>query len=733
MTSIPANELVNISPSVLGAGGDGVNIIGLVLTNSARAPVGSVIAFPDGASVSNYFGPGSIEAQVANGGTNFGTGYFGGFTGSSKQPGSILFAQYNQTAVAAYLRGGSVAALSLAQLQAINGTLTVTVDSVPLTAPALNLAGATSFSNGAAIIQSALQASAPAGASFTGSIGGVVTGSIGATFTSTGSGTNMTASAVVGVLRPGCQISGTGVPAGTYIVSQTSGTTGAAGVYVTNNVTTSVAAALTATSNVLDVTAVTSGTLQATDVISGTNVTVGTVIGSQLTGSPGGIGTYAIGTYQQAASTTITSLSSTLNVTAVSSGSIIVGALLAGTNITANTLVTSQKTGTGGVGTYGLSKSSTTVSETITTTAVAPLVTYDSLSGAFIVTSGTTGATSTVSYGSGTTADALNLGASDGAVLSQGAAAAVPAAFMDALIVQNPNWATFFTTFDPDVSGSSVKQAFAAWKNSQNNRYAYLGWDLDVTPTNTLPATTSLGAVLAANQDSGTCLLDGDPASGWNLAAAVALAAFIAGAAASIDFTQTRGRISFAYKAQAGLLATVTTPKIANNLAGDTQTNGSRGNGYNFYGAYGNANANFTWFQRGFVTGPFKWLDSYINQIWLNNALQNALLVLQQNSLSIPYSNDGNALIESALADPIQAGLNFGAFGPGNLSSTQIAQVNASAGAKIASTLQTQGYYLQILPATAQTRAGRTSPPAKFWYIDQGSVQAISLSSVALS
>ena len=97
--------------------------------------------------------------------------------------------------------------------------------------------------------------------------------------------------------------------------------------------------------------------------------------------------------------------------------------------------MSSQKTGSGGVGTYGLSKSSTTVSETITTTAVAPLVTYDSLSGAFIVTSGTTGATSTVSYGSGTTADALNLTAADGAVLSQGAAAAVPAAAMATTVV----------------------------------------------------------------------------------------------------------------------------------------------------------------------------------------------------------------------------------------------------------------------------------------------------------
>jgi hypothetical protein len=295
---------------------------------------------------------------------------------------------------------------------------------------------------------------------------------------------------------------------------------------------------------------------------------------------------------------------------------------------------------------------------------------------------------------------------------------------MDALIIVNSNWVSFFTTFNPDNSGNTVKLAFAAWKNAQNNRFAYICWDSDITPTNTLPATASLGYLLAQNGDSGTCLIY--EATDLNLAA------FVAGAAASIDFSQRRGRISFSYKEQAGLVASVTNPTVAVNLGGNPQT-GSEGNGYNFYGAYGAANPpNDVWFQRGTVTGPFKWLDTYINQIWMNNAFQAALLDLQRNSLSIPYGTDGNALIEAALADPIAAALNFGAFGPGTLSAAQRAAVNASAGASISQTLETRGYYLQILPATAAIRAARTSPPCTFWYIDRGSVQAISLSSIAL-
>jgi hypothetical protein len=68
----------------------------------------------------------------------------------------------------------------------------------------------------------------------------------GATFTGSGSGTNLTVSAVTGLIDIGDVISGAGVPAGTTIVSQTSGPAGGAGVYVTSVSTTASAAALTA-------------------------------------------------------------------------------------------------------------------------------------------------------------------------------------------------------------------------------------------------------------------------------------------------------------------------------------------------------------------------------------------------------------------------------------------------------------------------------------------------------
>ena len=64
--------------------------------------------------------------------------------------------------------------------------------------------------------------------------------------TGSGSGTQLTISAMTsGSITIGATVTGTGVPVGTVIVSQQSGTTGQVGVYITNQATTASAAALT--------------------------------------------------------------------------------------------------------------------------------------------------------------------------------------------------------------------------------------------------------------------------------------------------------------------------------------------------------------------------------------------------------------------------------------------------------------------------------------------------------
>ena len=146
VASVPASVDVNVVPSVIGAGGTGLDIAGLILTASTRVPIGQVIGFSTAANVLSYFGIASPEYAMS-------LIYFAGYDNSSIKPAVLYFTQYPTSAVPAYLRGGNVSGYTLAQLQALSGVLTLTVNGTATTSATINLASATSFSNAATLIQ----------------------------------------------------------------------------------------------------------------------------------------------------------------------------------------------------------------------------------------------------------------------------------------------------------------------------------------------------------------------------------------------------------------------------------------------------------------------------------------------------------------------------------------------------------------------------------------------------
>ncbi len=499
MPTLPMSSIISATPSVLSAGGTALALNGLVLTNSTRVPLGTVLSFPSAASVGAYFGLSSAQYTGA-------LTYFAGFTTSTVKPGSILYAQYNESAVSGWLRGGSLAAMTLTQLQALSGTIILTVGGTQFTSSTITLSSATSFSNAATIIQAA--------------------------FTSP---------------------------------------------------------------------------------------------------------TFA--------------------------------------------------------------------------------VTFDSIASAFVFTTTATGSAATITYATGTLSASLLLTQATGAVISQGAAAASPSTFMPTITAYTTNWVAFCTDFDPDNgSGNTQKLAFAAWTNTTGNRYAYIAWDTDITPTESTQATTSLGyLVTVTDLYSGTVPIYA-PVNG------ALVAYFVLGAIASINTNAVNGRITLAFKSGTGIVSDVSSLTAAANL---------QANGYSYYAEYSEVTNNYLFFYPGSISGPYEWLDSYINQIWLNSQFKNALAALVTSVNSIPYNATGNAMIETALSTPIQAFVNFGGCDAGaTLSGTQIADVNAAAGIDVATTLQNRGWYLQVLTASATVRAARTSPPINFWYVDGGSVQAMNVSSI---
>jgi len=402
---------------------------------------------------------------------------------------------------------------------------------------------------------------------------------------------------------------------------------------------------------------------------------------------------------------------STLTVSAVSAGALAIGQVITGAGVTAGTTITGLGTGTGGTGTYTVSPSQSVSSTAMTAGAVA--VTYDSVSGGLVITDGTPGAASLVGFASGPLAASLFLTSATGAVQSPGAAAGVPATNMAAVIAQTQDFATFTTLWEPSTAD---KIAFAAWVNGTIDRYLYVMWDSDVTVT-TSSNVNSAGYAVATQNYAGTAPLyvsTSDPSK----------AAFLMGAIASIDFTEFNGRATMAFKTQSGLAPDVTNQSIGAQLIA---------NGYNFFGAWATANDRFLFLYPGSESSNFLWIDSYINQIWMNNAFQLSLMTLLTNVKSIPYNAQGYALIEAALLDVIQQALDFGALRAGvDLSPLQEAEVNAAAGFPIAQTLEQRGWYVQVRSATAQTRAARSSPPVTFWYVDGQAVQKINLASVQI-
>lgn len=492
--AIPASRLVNVIPGVLAAGGNPLALNAVILTTDTSVPIGEVLSFPSANAVADFFGGSSREAALA-------AIYFAGFDNfPSSRPSELFFAQYNTAAVAAYLRSGSLEGMTLAELQALSGTLTITIDGGAITTGSINLSGASSFSNAAALIQTALQA--------------------------------------------------------------------------------------------------------------------------------------------QLASTTCT-FNSTLN--------------------------------------------------------------------AFVITSPTTGASSTIGFATGTLAAGIKLQSAQGAVTSQGAAVAVAADVLDGITDVQQNWASFMTVFEPDTDD---KITFAEWVQTTGDRYVYVAWDSnDAVLAGAAP--DSFGALCVADELDGVCPIY-DPTGD--------IAAFICGTIASIDFEATQGRITFAFKGQAGLAATI---------SNETEAANAVSNGYNYYGAFATANDRFVNFQKGTTPGAWAWLDSYVNQIWLTNAFQLAFMNVLTSVNSIPYNALGNSILRTAALDPITTALNSGVIQPGvELSNSQRATINTAVGADAAGVIESQGWYLDIKTASPSVRAQRGSPPMVFYYTDGGSVQEIELSSI---
>lgn len=149
MSKIPLRRDFNITPTTINAAGTALDIYGLLLSNHELLPVGKVSEFTTAAEVGLAFGTTSREYQAAS-------LYLSGYDNATVRPQAVLFGRWVDKEVSGWLLSGSFKGMPITALQSIHGTLTLNIDGTTKTSEALDLASATSFTDAATAIATAL-------------------------------------------------------------------------------------------------------------------------------------------------------------------------------------------------------------------------------------------------------------------------------------------------------------------------------------------------------------------------------------------------------------------------------------------------------------------------------------------------------------------------------------------------------------------------------------------------
>lgn len=345
----------------------------------------------------------------------------------------------------------------------------------------------------------------------------------------------------------------------------------------------------------------------------------------------------------------------------------------------------------------------------------AAKVEYSSLSGAFTVTSATSGANSAVGYAAAPSAGTdlaafFGLRQEDGAVLSEGCEALNVQEQMRRVRARTENWVSFSTAWE---EGDEAMLEWAAWAN------ANYGWLY-------VPYTTSPAAISADSQSDPASLIKN---AGYDHTAVVygslEYAAFIMGVVASVAWQRANGAVTAAFKRQSGLAARVADQREAQILESKN---------CNYFGNFATRNAEFLFLYPGCLSASdYGFIDAYVNSVWLNNRLQVALMDGITSAGRVPYTERGYTMIRAWMMDPISEARNNGVIEPGvELSERQKSELMNEAGLDISGELKTQGYYRQVLDPGAAVRAERGSPVVSLWYTYGGAVQKIDVASTAV-
>lgn len=328
---------------------------------------------------------------------------------------------------------------------------------------------------------------------------------------------------------------------------------------------------------------------------------------------------------------------------------------------------------------------------------------YNAVMKKFIVKTVSVGADAKITVATGDVADVIGLSEDAGAIVSVGAVAMTAAETMRRIVGQFRNFVTFFTAYDAE---DEENLELAKWV-SGNYGYVFL---VHTTEANALVAESSADI---ASQIK---------AKGYQYSAAIwggaEMAAFVAGAFASVAWERNNAVITAAFKRSA---------LVSPNVTSDDEFDALNNKGYSFIGNFACRNSEFNVAYQGMtVYGDFKFLDTLINDIWLNSKVQTNVFFGLQQMDSVPYNEQGYASVKAWMLDAMEAGLKNGVIRAGvTLNETQKDTLFNALGDDYSAELYQNGFVILVLDPGAQVRQGRGSPETYYVYTSGGSIHCV--------
>lgn len=294
-------------------------------------------------------------------------------------------------------------------------------------------------------------------------------------------------------------------------------------------------------------------------------------------------------------------------------------------------------------------------------------VEYDAPNARFVIKTTATGEEQTLSYATGTVAEALGWTSVDG-VLSDGVAqTSAVDTVSDSAALSNNFFTLYFLGYD--LSTADIT-AVAQWVHAQNVRYMY---------SITVNATNSAEVQEAVKTFSGTAITVDKFAADAGFMPMSRIAA--------VNYNQANAAISLDYQQFAGVEPSVITDADA------AKYDALR---INYYGATQQAGQTVAWYQPGILQGDIADMGVYANEAWLKDSFFTNLLNLRLGLNSLPANNTGIALILGVLMETVNLALFNGVVLPGKtLDATQKAFITQLTSDKDAwQKVQSSGYYL---------------------------------------